>query len=134
MSGERDLRVLLSSMNPHLSEGQFVFCSIAEENLGKLSIQPVATFRESEGISAIVPRQDADAEGLEYGFISRMIKLDVHSSLNAVGFVAAIAGRLAQAGISVNPVSAYFHDYLFVPANKADEAMRILEGMMNDSA
>ena len=63
-----------------------------------------------------------------------MIKLEVHSSLNAVGFIAAIAGRLAQAGISVNPVSAYFHDYLFVPTNKADEAMRILEGMTNDSA
>jgi hypothetical protein len=46
------------------------------------------------------------------------------SSLNAVGLIAAIAGRLAHAGISVNAVSAYFHDYLFVPTDKADEAMR----------
>ncbi len=134
MSGERDLQILLSSMSPQLIEGEFVFCSDIEENFGKLSIRSIATFRESEGISAIVQKQDADDMGLEYEFIARMIKLGVHSSLNAVGFIAAIAGRLAQAGISVNPVSAYFHDYLFVPTNKADEAMRILEGLTNDSA
>ena len=56
----------------------------------------------------------------------RMITLDVHSALDAIGFLAAVATLLAKAGISVNAVSAYYHDHLFVPREKADEAMRLL--------
>ena len=62
-------------------------------------------------------------------FASRLITLTVHSSLEAVGFLAAIAGRLAEAGISVNAVSAYYHDHLFVPEHRADEALRLLQNM-----
>ena len=134
MSGERDLRVLLSNLNPSLSEGEFVFCSLDEARLGKLGVHAIATFRESEAISAIIPRQYADDEGLEYSFIARLITIGVYSSLDAVGLIAAIAGKLAEAGISVNPVSAYFHDYLFVPADKAHEAMAALTELSSDSA
>jgi hypothetical protein len=56
-----------------------------------------------------------------------MITLNVHSSLDAVGFLAAITTRLAAAGMGVNPISAFFHDHLFVPAERADEAMAILK-------
>jgi len=58
-----------------------------------------------------------------------MITLTVHSSLEAVGFLAAITGRLAEAGISVNAVSAYYHDHLFVAEHRADEALRLLQSM-----
>ena len=62
-----------------------------------------------------------------------MITLNVHSSLDAVGFLAAITTRLATAGMGVNPVSGYFHDHLFVPADRADEAMAILEALAGDN-
>ena len=55
-----------------------------------------------------------------------MVTLTVHSALDAVGFLAAITTRLAAAGISVNAVSAFFHDHLFVPAERAEEAVEIL--------
>lgn len=55
-----------------------------------------------------------------------MITLSIHSSLDAVGFIAAVAGKLAQHGISVNPISAYYHDDLFVPSETADRAMKVL--------
>ena len=55
-----------------------------------------------------------------------MITLNVHSALDAVGFLAAVVSLLASAGISVNAVSAYHHDHLFVPVARADEAMRLL--------
>ena len=84
-------------------------------------------------MSAIIPRRFADGEGLEYSFVARMIKIGVHSSLDAIGLIAAIAGKLAAAGISVNPVSAYFHDYLFVPAENAHEAMAALAELSSDS-
>jgi uncharacterized protein len=40
-------------------------------------------------------------------FACRMITLNVHSSLEAVGFLAAITRQLAQAGMGVNPASAF---------------------------
>ncbi len=134
MPGESKLSVLLTNMSPRLHGDEFVFCSLGAEVLGGLDFQPLATFREDEAISVIVRRAEADAAGLDYEYVSRMIKLEVHSSLHAVGFIAAIAERLARAGISTNPVSAYFHDYLFVPADRADEALQVLLEMTTKPA
>ncbi|WP_414640799.1 ACT domain-containing protein [Archangium sp.] len=58
-----------------------------------------------------------------------MLTLSVHSSLEAVGFLAAVTTRLAARGISVNPVSAYFHDHLFVPSARATESLALLAGL-----
>jgi hypothetical protein len=55
-----------------------------------------------------------------------MVTLNIHSSLEAVGFLAAITTRLATAGMGVNPVSAFYHDHLFVPADRAEEALELL--------
>jgi uncharacterized protein len=62
-----------------------------------------------------------------------MITLDIHSSLEAVGFLAAITTRLAAAGMGVNPVSAFYHDHLFVPAERAEEALGLLRDLAKDS-
>ncbi|EKD51400.1 MAG: hypothetical protein ACD_62C00265G0006 [uncultured bacterium] len=56
-----------------------------------------------------------------------MITLTVHSGLDAVGFLARISTALAEAGISLNAVSAFYHDHLFVPVDRAGEAMVALE-------
>jgi len=37
-----------------------------------------------------------------------------------------ITKPLAAAGMGVNPVSAFYHDQLFVPADRAEEAVQIL--------
>ena len=37
-----------------------------------------------------------------------------------------LTGRLAQKGISCNPVSGFFHDHLFVPAARGEEAVEVL--------
>jgi uncharacterized protein len=71
---------------------------------------------------------------LSYQFASRLITLTVHSSLDAVGFLAAITVRLAEAGISVNAVSAFYHDHLFVPDHRADQALSILRDMSRPEA
>ncbi len=44
----------------------------------------------------------------------------------AIGFLAAVTAHLAESGIAVNAVSAFHHDHLFVPAARAEEAMRRL--------
>jgi uncharacterized protein len=123
---ETDLATLIRSMSPRLQPGVFVFVSTNARHEG---VHPIMTFREAEGATLIVPREQAAAAGLRTTFPSRMITLEVTSSLEAVGFLAAITGELARAGIAVNPVSAFHHDHLFVPAARADEAMAILRAM-----
>src|SRR5206468_7870998 len=129
MPGERDLAMLLRNMKPEIHEGVFVFCSIPAEKEIPAALRPVHMFREREGTTFVVRREEAESAGLSYQFASRLITLTVHSSLEAVGFLAAITGRLAEAGISVNAVSAFYHDHLFVPDDRADEALRHLQDM-----
>lgn len=129
MAAERDLAVLLRQMKPELQPGTFVFCTIAPDKRIPAALNPLLTFREQEGTTLVILREEAEAAGLRYAFASRLIALTVHSALDAVGFLAAIAARLAEAGISVNAVSAYHHDHLFVPAGRADEALMLLRDM-----
>ena len=71
-------------------------------------------------------QDQAEHTVLSYTYPARMITLTVQSSLEAVGFLAAITAALAAQGISVNPVSAYYHDHLFVPIHQTDRAMACL--------
>ena len=129
MPGEGNLETLLQNMTPEMHAGIFVFCSIPEHEEIPATLRPVLIFREREGTTLIIRREEAEAAGLPYQFASRMITLTVHSSLEAIGFLAAVTGRLAEAGISVNAVSAFYHDHLFVPEHKADEALRHLQNV-----
>lgn len=127
MSGEINLDVLLKTMRPDRVPGEYVFCIVERRYDQPAGISPILTFREEEGLALILTREDADAAGLPYEYVAAMITLTVHSSLDAVGFLAAITQKLAAVGISVNPVSAYYHDHLFVPVDKADQAMSLLK-------
>lgn len=126
MSGERELAVLLRSMQPSLGKTVFVYCTFPQEQPAPAGLDPVMTFREAEGLTLVLPGEQAAAAGLAGAFPSRMITLGVHSALEAVGFLAEVTSRLAHAGISVNPVAAFHHDHLFVPADRAEEAMQAL--------
>ena len=126
MTGETKLENLLKSMKPILKDGEFVFCTLPHQHLKQLELKPIGWFQEDEGVTVIWQRQQADSLGLEYSYVARMITLSVHSSLDAVGFLAAITTKLAQSGISVNPISAYYHDHLFVPSTRANEVMTLL--------
>ncbi|MCP3144509.1 ACT domain-containing protein [Pyxidicoccus xibeiensis] len=128
MPGETNLDVLLRSMRPVLKEGEYVFCTLphpASPDLGALA--PVGLFHEDEGLTLILRRERADGAGLPYSGTFRLLTLSVHSSLDAVGFIAAVSTRLAAHGIGVNPVAAYHHDHLFIPAARAPEALALLE-------
>ena len=79
-------------------------------------------------------RDEAEAAGLDHVFDCRMITLDVHSALDAVGFLAKVATRLADLGMGVNPVAGYYHDHLFVPVDRADDAMTALREMAREAS
>jgi len=126
MPGERDLKTLLRDMNPELQPGVFVFCTLPAGKDIPPEVKPLLIFREQEGTTCVMRREEAEAAGLPFEFPSRQITLKVHSALDAVGFLAAAAARLAEAGIGTNVVSAFYHDHFFVPHDRAEEAMRIL--------
>ena len=126
---EHDLSTLISAMDPVLSESEYAFCSVEPGQYEFLKELCLMQFRETEGITYIIPREDAERELIHYTYPCRLITLNVHSSLEAVGFLAEITKYLALAGISVNAVSAFHHDHLFVPTDKADLALTILSAL-----
>lgn len=131
--GDTNFHKLIKSMNPQLQSGEFMFCSsplrLRDVFAKHGNLNPVATFQEAEGTTLILPSDEAETSGLKATYPCRMITLNVNSSLGAIGFMAAITTRLAEHGISVNPVSAFNHDHLFVPADKADESMEALRSL-----
>jgi hypothetical protein len=125
-AGQSDLETLLHSMRPVLIEQPFVFVSIPKEALARLAFLPLGTFCESEGVTVIATGEQARKEGWPAENVWACITLTVHSSLQAVGFLAAVTSALARGGISVNPVSGYYHDHLFVPWDRRTQAMDVL--------
>jgi hypothetical protein len=72
-------------MKPELRDGLFVFCTIANETEIPATISPLLMFREREGTTLVVRREEAETAGLHYQFASCLITLSVRSSLDAVG-------------------------------------------------
>ena len=142
--GTTDISSLIKSMSPSVdAETTFVFGTIPcktpadYQNVLKLFIGlPVEMlFRESEGWTAIVPQSVAEEIQLETIFPCKKVTLNVHSSLEAVGFIAAVTTMLAKdVGVGVNPVSGYYHDHLFVPVGKEEVVMESLRKMAAEGA
>ena len=127
MSGQRDLQILLEELTPVLLEGEFVFCTFPSARYGDhVQLEPIAAVVEGEGLTLVVPRRVADGQGQVYEAAFRCITLMVHSSLEAVGLTASVASALAAEGVSANVIAGYFHDHVFVHANDADRALRVL--------
>ncbi|HKB05415.1 MAG TPA: ACT domain-containing protein [Gemmataceae bacterium] len=132
MPGESDLATLLRSLRPTIHPGVFAFCPWpADEPLR--DFPAIGTFREAEGLTVIVEEQFASARGLPSLYRALWITLGVHSDLHAVGLLAAVTRVLADAGISVNVVSAVYHDHLFVPVERGAEALAVL-GRLSQNA
>ena len=125
--GENQLWKLLSSLNPVLDPETYVFVTLPPTSPPPATLAMQMLFREKEGLTVITTKESAEKHGLSYTFICRMITLDVHSSLEAVGFLAAITEELKKLKIGVNPVSGYYHDHCFVPYGREEEVLFALK-------
>lgn len=123
MSAVRDTAAMIAGMAPVLDPGAWVFCTTT----GPAPPEALATFAEAEGLSLILPLEAAERLGFDAALPMRRIALTVQSALDGVGLTAAVAGALARAGIPCNMVAAFHHDHAFVPADRAEEALAILE-------
>jgi len=126
MPGEKDLEKLISSMEPELSQEEYVFISLLEPEVILLK-QSWAVLQEEEGTTLILRKELADNYQLVYESVFRRMTLKVHSSLEAVGLTAAVSKELAQEGISANVVAGFYHDHIFIQNNRAEEALAALQ-------
>ena len=77
-TGQTDLQYLLRSIEPELSDRTYVFCTMPDERRDELERRAVLLFCEREGLTAVLPKTDAERIGIDYAFPSRMITLTVH--------------------------------------------------------
>lgn len=118
----RDTAEMIAQMDPRLDRRRWCYVQITPDRAPELLGAAIATFREEEGVSAIVPAElAADGEP-----VFARITLMVRSDLEGVGLTAAVSGALADVGIACNMVAALHHDHAFVPADRAGDALAIL--------
>lgn len=131
--GEDNLDTLLASLQPQLDAAVYVFCTLSPEASLPEEVQPICQFAEAEGLTLILEETQANRAGLASTYPCRRITLTVHSDLAAVGLLATVTQVLAAAGISVNAISAYYHDHLFVPCDRADDTMACLQKLTSET-
>jgi catechol 2,3-dioxygenase-like lactoylglutathione lyase family enzyme len=129
--GISDLAALLRSLEPELHDGTYAYC-VVPHGADLSTFSPVATVAEAEGLTLIVPEEQAAAANLRVVFRAARITLTVHSDLDAVGLTAAFAGALGRAGVSCNVVAGTYHDHVFVPVDCAEEALAALRNLQQE--
>jgi hypothetical protein len=116
-AGETDLKRLLAGLAPAVDARRFSFVLATGVTLDSNAF---ALIREEEATTLV--RVDPEGEWAR-------ITLTVHSSLSSVGLTAAVAAALAERRIPSNVIAATFHDHLFVPWNRRDEALGALHAL-----
>ena len=131
MSGQpvSALEDMLAGMEPALAEERYRFVSHGPDNdfIGLLGTM-FALVREAEGVTLVLRARESDPAP----HFAR-ITLQVHSDLEGVGLTAAVSTELAKAGIACNVIAAFHHDHLFVPWERREEALSVLQGLSQDA-
>ena len=96
-------------------------------------LSPVATVSETEGLTLVLPEEQAVQAGLSVLFRAAWITLTVHSDLQAIGLTAAFANALGRADISCNVVAGAYHDHIFVPVEQAQQALGALHSLQHEA-
>jgi GNAT superfamily N-acetyltransferase len=125
--GETDLQRLLAGLSPALAPRPRAIRTQAHD--APVPTDAIMLFREDEGATVVVDAAGAGIDSATDEPRWAQITLRVHSSLDAVGMMAAIATALADRDIPCNAVSAYFHDHLFVPWTRRDDAIDALRAL-----
>ena len=125
----RETEAMIRGMAPDLVPGRVMFRSVSVNEAADLLATARAMVREAEGVLLIVPVSD-DADEPQ---AMRQITLGVLSALDGIGLTAAISTALAARGIPCKIVAAYHHDHVFVPEDRAEEALEALKRLSGTS-
>lgn len=123
----KDREAMIASMTPDLRPGRFVFCALNDRPISTaMRDGAICIFREVEGVSVLLPVDLAETEGLPVEIPMCQITLQVFSSLVGVGLTAGVSAALGTANIPCNMIAAALHDHVFVPEDRATEALAVL--------
>ncbi len=125
MNSLGDLETSLAELQPSVG-GDYIYASVEAIPPG---LTPFATVAEPSGLTLVVEAAAAKENGLDSSELFSRISLGVDTSLNAVGITATIAQTLASRDIPCNVIAGFYQDHLFIPANKAEDALRALESL-----
>lgn len=123
----------LPHLGPELHDGTFVFTTVPF-GTDITGLDVVATMREAEGLTLVLPLVQAEQRGFDLAFVCAWITLRVESALDAVGLTAAFARALADESIACNVVAGTHHDHLFVPVDRGDTALQCLRNLQRRAA
>ncbi len=121
-----DLDELIAALEPELHRGEYLYCTVEKVPSG---VDPVVMVAETEGVTMVLPSEQADQFGITGAFPCAWITLRVPSALDAVGLTAAVSAALTLDGISANIIAGYHHDHLFVPVDRAGDTMAALAAL-----
>ena len=125
MAAMTNLDEMLRTLTVSVREGRYTFATV--ERAPALGDGVDAVIHEAEGDTVVATLERAEAEGWPIDFVAAWLTLDVHSALEAVGLTAAFSAALGAASIPCNVLAGFHHDHLLVPAERADEAVAVLE-------
>ena len=117
MPGEEDLARMLASLDVEQRPGTFTF---VHGHWPGLRAAAHAIVEEAEGPTLVVEVDE---------FTASWLTLQVWSSLASTGLTAAVSAALAAEGIACNTIAGYYHDHLLVPADRTDDAVRVLRAL-----
>jgi hypothetical protein len=114
------------TLRPSCDREEYVFVTVVSAPEG---VESVASVLEPEGLTLVLRREHADRHGLAYGYVAARIVLEAQTDLADVGVTAAFSTALARLGISCNVMAGVHHDHLFVPHDRAAEAVAAIAAL-----
>jgi len=133
MKRPKYLQDLIRQLSPKVDSTTYVYCTVPHAKYGELEkLKPIVSIAELEGLTLVIPLDQAKAEGLDYYRVFRRITLEGHSSLEALGLTSVVTSLLAERGITTNVIAGFYHDHMFVPSDRIDEAMEALKELASE--
>ncbi|GGY67298.1 ACT domain-containing protein [Marinobacter zhanjiangensis] len=133
MNRSQFLQDLIKQLSPTLDSTTYVYCTVPHAKYGELEhLKPIVSIAELEGLTLVIPLEQAKAEGLDYYRVFRRITLEGHSSLEALGLTSVVTSQLAERGITTNVIAGFYHDHMFVPSDRIDEAMEAVKELASN--
>lgn len=126
MPGDTDLDAVLAALRPELDPVTYGWAMMEGLAAAGALIDAVATVREPEGLSLVLPIDAAARHGLEFSFPSARITLRIATESRCEALALIAARALADEGIEFRFIAGSHHDHVFVPREQAADAVAAL--------
>ena len=130
MTAMENLDQALAFMDPQL-DGRYVYASVDSITPG---LEPFAVIREVEGLTLILRADQAAQYGFDVSKPFARITARAQISLYSVGVTSTIASTIASRGIPCNVVVGMYHGYFFVPVERGQEALALLNDLASQAS